>query len=287
MEPGPVGGTVQVHVRDHRSVLAIQPQRGRHLDVEPLDLEPHERGLRRGGGGEATQGRDQGGEHEGQPECDATGHVSPRAFGSTLTKARDPSSRVSPVTAGPKRIPTADPGLARRRRRGYPDVCAVIGSRHVGMRILSVFGTRPEAIKMAPVVKALADEPRLESRVCVSAQHRDMLDQVLSLFAIRPDYDLDIMESDQNLTHVTAAVLEGLERVIEDFAPARVLVHGDTTTTLAASLAAFYAGVPVGHVEAGLRSGDMGAPWPEEMNRRLTDAIADLHFAPTKSAART
>ena len=154
------------------------------------------------------------------------------------------------------------------------------------MRILSVFGTRPEAIKMAPVVKAPADEPRLESRVCVSAQHRDMLDQVLSLFAIRPDYDLDIMESDQNLTHVTAAVLEGLERVIEDFAPARVLVHGDTTTTLAASLAAFYAGVPVGHVEAGLRSGDMGAPWPEEMNRRLTDAIADLHFAPTKSAAR-
>ena len=154
------------------------------------------------------------------------------------------------------------------------------------MRILSVFGTRPEAIKMAPVVKALADEPRLESRVCVSAQHRDMLDQVLSLFTIRPDYDLDIMESDQNLTHVTAAVLEGLERVIEDFAPARVLVHGDTTTTLAASLAAFYAGVPVGHVEAGLRSGDMGAPWPEEMNRRLTDAIADLHFAPTKSAAR-
>lgn len=152
-------------------------------------------------------------------------------------------------------------------------------------RILTVFGTRPEAIKMAPVVLALARTPGIESRVCVTAQHRSMLDQVLGLFDIRPDYDLDIMRPGQGLGHITTAVLEGMDRVIEDFRPTRVLVHGDTTTTFAAALAAFYHKVPVGHVEAGLRTGDVHAPWPEEMNRRLADIIADLHFAPTEGAA--
>ena len=152
------------------------------------------------------------------------------------------------------------------------------------MRVLSVFGTRPEAIKMAPVVRALAAAPGLESRVCVTAQHRDMLDQVLELFDIRPDYDLDIMRDDQDLTHITGAVLSGMEGVLDDSEPGRVLVHGDTTTTFAASLAAHFRKIPVGHVEAGLRSGDVLAPWPEEMNRKLTDAIADLYFAPTETA---
>jgi len=152
------------------------------------------------------------------------------------------------------------------------------------MRILSVFGTRPEAIKMAPVVKALAAEAALDARVCVTAQHRGMLDQVLGLFAIRPEYDLDIMRADQSLTDITAGVLRGLEPVLADFRPDRVLVHGDTTTTLAATLAAFYRRIPVGHVEAGLRTGNLMAPYPEEMNRRLTDAVADLLFAPTERA---
>ena len=154
------------------------------------------------------------------------------------------------------------------------------------MRVLSVFGTRPEAIKMAPVVKALADAPGVDSRVCVTAQHRDMLDQVLALFDIRPDIDLDIMKASQGLTHITSAVLRGMERALEEIQPDRVLVHGDTTTTFAASLAAFYKKIPVGHVEAGLRTGDIYAPWPEEMNRKLTDAIADKLFAPTETARR-
>lgn len=139
---------------------------------------------------------------------------------------------------------------------------------------------------MAPVVNALERTPGVESRVCVTAQHRDMLDQVLDLFRIKPDYDLDVMRSDQGLTHITAAVLTGLESVLVDFQPDRVLVHGDTTSTFAASLAAFYRKVPVGHVEAGLRTGDIYAPWPEEMNRKLADAIADLFFAPTESSKR-
>jgi UDP-N-acetylglucosamine 2-epimerase (non-hydrolysing) len=153
------------------------------------------------------------------------------------------------------------------------------------LRVLSVFGTRPEAIKMAPVVGALAESPRVDSRVCVTAQHRDMLDQVLGLFGIDPDFDLDVMRSGQDLTDVTVSVLEGLRDVMRAWRPDRVLVHGDTTTTLAASLAAFYERVPTGHVEAGLRSGDPRAPWPEEINRRLTGALADLHFAPTATAA--
>jgi len=152
------------------------------------------------------------------------------------------------------------------------------------MRLLAVFGTRPEAIKMAPVLRRLAAVPGLTPLVCVTGQHRQMLDQVLELFAIRPDYDLDLMRAGQGLTYVTTAVLERLAEVLEQARPDRILVQGDTTTTFAAALAAFYAGVPVGHVEAGLRTGNVQAPWPEEMNRRLTTTIADLHFPPTAAA---
>ncbi len=138
---------------------------------------------------------------------------------------------------------------------------------------------------MAPVVKALERETGVESAVCVTAQHRGMLDQVLDLFAIEPAFDLDIMRPNQDLSHITAAVLQGLGEVLDGYRPDRILVHGDTTTTFAAALAAFYRKIPVGHVEAGLRTGDIYAPWPEEMNRRLSDAIADLYFAPTESSA--
>lgn len=154
------------------------------------------------------------------------------------------------------------------------------------MRVLSVFGTRPEAIKMAPVVKALDEALGITAGVCVTAQHRAMLDQVLRLFDIRPDFDLDIMLENQDLAHITQAVLSGMMDVLDDFKPDRVLVHGDTTTTLATTLAAFYRSIPVGHVEAGLRSGNLLAPYPEEMNRKLTDAIADLLFAPTDRARK-
>ncbi|MCC1494830.1 non-hydrolyzing UDP-N-acetylglucosamine 2-epimerase [Cognatishimia sp. F0-27] len=152
------------------------------------------------------------------------------------------------------------------------------------IKVLSVFGTRPEAIKMAPVVRGLAAAEGIDARVCVTAQHREMLDQVLALFGITPDYDLDLMKPGQGLHDITAAVLTGLKPVLEDFAPDLVLVHGDTTTTLATSLAAYYAQIPVGHVEAGLRTGDIYAPWPEEVNRKVTGAITALHFAPTKAA---
>jgi len=155
------------------------------------------------------------------------------------------------------------------------------------MRVLSVFGTRPEAIKMAPVVKALAGAPGIDSGVCVTAQHRAMLDQVLDLFGIDPEFDLDIMRDNQDLAHITSAVLDGMIGVLDDFQPDRILVHGDTTTAFAASLAAFYRKIPVGHVEAGLRTGDVYAPFPEEMNRRLSDAIADMFFAPTETARAT
>ncbi|MEN3974412.1 UDP-N-acetylglucosamine 2-epimerase (non-hydrolyzing) [Emcibacter sp. SYSU 3D8] len=154
-------------------------------------------------------------------------------------------------------------------------------SRH---RILTVFGTRPEAIKMAPVVKALEESAVLDARVCVTSQHRQMLDGVLDLFAIRPRWDLDIMKHGQTLDDVTSDVLAGMTGVFRDWRPDRILVHGDTTTTFAASLAAYYHKVPVGHVEAGLRTGDRYSPWPEEMNRRLTGVLADLHFAPTGRA---
>ncbi|WP_455820945.1 non-hydrolyzing UDP-N-acetylglucosamine 2-epimerase [Pseudomonas cerasi] len=152
------------------------------------------------------------------------------------------------------------------------------------MKVLTVFGTRPEAIKMAPLVHALAQDEEIESRLCVTAQHREMLDQVLRLFSIVPDYDLNIMQPGQGLTEITCRILEGLKTVFTDFTPDVVLVHGDTTTTLAASLAAFYHRIPVGHVEAGLRTGDLWSPWPEEANRTLTGHLARYHFTPTDSS---
>lgn len=152
-------------------------------------------------------------------------------------------------------------------------------------KVLLVFGTRPEAIKMAPVYEVLTATPGLDVRVAVTAQHRDMLDQVLRLFAIKPDYDLNVMKPGQGLTEITAAVLAGLKPVLEEYAPDLLLVHGDTTTTLSASLAAYYQQIPVGHVEAGLRTGNIYSPWPEEINRKVTGTIARLHFAPTEKAA--
>jgi len=152
------------------------------------------------------------------------------------------------------------------------------------VKVLTVFGTRPEAIKMAPLVHALAQEEGIESRLCVTAQHREMLDQVLQLFSIVPDYDLNIMQPGQGLTEITSRILEGLKTVFSDFTPDVVLVHGDTTTTFAASLAAFYHRIPVGHVEAGLRTGDLWSPWPEEANRTLTGHLASYHFTPTTSS---
>ncbi|HHR1401545.1 non-hydrolyzing UDP-N-acetylglucosamine 2-epimerase [Klebsiella oxytoca] len=152
------------------------------------------------------------------------------------------------------------------------------------MKVLTVFGTRPEAIKMAPLVHALARDPHFEAKVCVTAQHREMLDQVLKLFSIVPDYDLNIMQPGQGLTEITCRILEGLKPVLESFKPDMVLVHGDTTTTMAASLAAFYQRIPVGHVEAGLRTGDLSSPWPEEGNRTLTGHLATYHFAPTETS---
>lgn len=148
-------------------------------------------------------------------------------------------------------------------------------------RVLTVFGTRPEAIKMAPLVKALERAPGIASSVCVTAQHRQMLDQILDLFEIVPDHDLDIMKPGQTLTGITTEILQRMGSVIEAARPDLILVHGDTSTTFATALAAFYHGVPVGHVEAGLRTGNMRSPWPEEGNRRLTGALANLHFAPT------
>ncbi|ROP48873.1 UDP-N-acetylglucosamine 2-epimerase [Enterobacter sp. BIGb0383] len=152
------------------------------------------------------------------------------------------------------------------------------------MKVLTVFGTRPEAIKMAPLVHALAKDPYFEAKVCVTAQHREMLDQVLNLFSIVPDYDLNIMRPGQGLTEITSRILEGLKPILESFKPDVVLVHGDTTTTLATSLAAFYQRIPVGHVEAGLRTGDLYSPWPEEANRTLTGHLAMYHFAPTENS---
>lgn len=150
------------------------------------------------------------------------------------------------------------------------------------MKVLTVFGTRPEAIKMAPLVKKLKEEPGIESILCVTAQHREMLDQVLELFGLVPDYDLNIMKPNQTISQITSNVLMGLEEIFKKEKPDIILVHGDTTTTFAASLAAFYQQIRVGHVEAGLRTGDKYSPYPEEMNRILTGHIADLHFSPTE-----
>ena len=148
-------------------------------------------------------------------------------------------------------------------------------------KILTVFGTRPEAIKMAPLVHELAANNHFEAKVCVTGQHREMLDQVLDLFEIKADYDLDIMKPGQDLTGVTVSILGGIKPILEQFKPDLVLVHGDTATTFAVAFAAFYQQIPVGHVEAGLRTGDIYSPWPEEANRKLTGVIAQHHFAPT------
>ena len=153
------------------------------------------------------------------------------------------------------------------------------------MKVLSVFGTRPEAIKMAPLVNLLARSKGIESKICVTAQHREMLDAVLDLFEIKPDYDLDLMRHGQSLTALSAAALSALDAVLQAEQPDLLLVHGDTTTTFAGGLAAFYHRLPCGHVEAGLRTAHKYAPYPEEMNRRLTTRLADWHFAPTSGAA--
>jgi UDP-N-acetylglucosamine 2-epimerase (non-hydrolysing) len=153
-------------------------------------------------------------------------------------------------------------------------------------KILVVFGTRPEAIKLFPVIAALQVDPRFEPVVCVSAQHRQMLDQVLKIAGIVPDYDLDLMRPDQSLDALTAALLTELGKVMDEVHPARVIVQGDTATAMAGALAAYYRKVPVGHVEAGLRSGNIYHPWPEEVNRKIIGQIADLHFAPTDVSAK-
>ena len=153
-------------------------------------------------------------------------------------------------------------------------------------KILTIFGTRPEAIKMAPVVQEFRKHRAIEARVCVTAQHRQMLDQVLDLFEIAPDYDLNVMRPNQSLADLTGSVLRGVDGVLAQFEPDWVLVHGDTTTTLAASISAFYRNIPVAHVEAGLRTANIHSPWPEEMNRRVTDAVSSLYLAPTECARR-
>lgn len=148
-------------------------------------------------------------------------------------------------------------------------------------KVLTVFGTRPEAIKMAPLVKMLVNDERFNAKLCVTAQHREMLDQVLDLFEITPDFDLDIMRPEQSLNDVTINILVGLKPVLESFKPDIVLVHGDTATTFSAALASYYQKIRVGHVEAGLRTGNIYSPWPEEANRKLTSAVTKYHFAPT------
>lgn len=154
------------------------------------------------------------------------------------------------------------------------------------MKVLLVFGTRPEAIKMAPLYHQLNNSNLFETKICVTGQHRDMLDQVLKLFDLKPDFDLDIMKAGQDLTDVTIKILSGLKELFTNYQPDIVLVHGDTTTTFATSLACYYKKIKVGHIEAGLRTGDLYSPWPEEGNRKLTGVIADLHFAPTKQSRK-
>ncbi|TOP94068.1 non-hydrolyzing UDP-N-acetylglucosamine 2-epimerase [Vibrio parahaemolyticus] len=151
-------------------------------------------------------------------------------------------------------------------------------------RVLTVFGTRPEAIKMAPLVHALAVDERFDAKCCVTAQHREMLDQVLELFEIKPDYDLNLMKVGQSLNDVTARILLEIKPVLQDFKPDVVLVHGDTATTFAATLAAYYEQIPVGHIEAGLRTGNIYSPWPEEANRKLTGVLTQYNFAPTETS---
>ncbi|MCL2409860.1 MAG: UDP-N-acetylglucosamine 2-epimerase (non-hydrolyzing) [Oscillospiraceae bacterium] len=152
------------------------------------------------------------------------------------------------------------------------------------IKVFTIFGTRPEAIKMAPLVKELESRAEIESIVCVTAQHRQMLDYVLEIFDIKPDFDLDLMRHGQTLSDITSGALTGIEGVLKEIRPDIVLVHGDTTTTLAGALAAFYQQIPVGHVEAGLRTWDKYSPYPEEMNRQMVDCIAELFFAPTEES---
>src|SRR5271165_2337699 len=152
------------------------------------------------------------------------------------------------------------------------------------MKLLFVFGTRPEAIKLAPVVRELSARPDFHCKVCVTGQHRELLAQVLDLFGLRPDWNLEIMRPDQDLAYLTGAALSGVAGVLAAWRPDRVIVQGDTTTTFAGALAAFYHRIPVAHVEAGLRTDNIYAPWPEEINRRLVSHVADLHFAPTDRA---
>ncbi|NPA45951.1 MAG: UDP-N-acetylglucosamine 2-epimerase (non-hydrolyzing) [Chlorobi bacterium] len=152
------------------------------------------------------------------------------------------------------------------------------------MKILTVFGTRPEAIKMAPVARVLYDDPAIDHKVCVTAQHREMLDQVLDFFELKPDYDLNLMKHNQTLQGLTSDILLNIDQVLTDFRPDYILVHGDTTTTFVSALAAFYRRIKVGHVEAGLRTYNKWAPFPEEMNRQLTGRLTDIHFAPTQKA---
>ena len=154
----------------------------------------------------------------------------------------------------------------------------------MGRKILIVFGTRPDAIKMCPVVLGLKRHKFFETRVCVSGQHREMLDEVLNFFGVKPEYDLGVMTPDQDLFGITARVMQGMKKVLADFRPDCVLVHGDTTTALAASLSAYYMKIKVGHVEAGLRTGNKYSPFPEEMNRKIIGALSDFHFAPTDKA---
>lgn len=154
----------------------------------------------------------------------------------------------------------------------------------MALKVMSVFGTRPEAIKMAPLVKSLQNDERFESCLCITGQHREMLDQVLDLFDLTPDYDLNIMSPGQSLSTITTRIINGLEPILASEKPDVVLVHGDTSTTLSTTLAAYYHQTPVGHVEAGLRTGNIYSPWPEEGNRRLTGAITKYHFAPTDTA---
>lgn len=154
------------------------------------------------------------------------------------------------------------------------------------MKILVIFGTRPEAIKMAPLVNIFKNNKNIETKLCVTGQHRKMLDQVLNFFEIEPDFDLNIMSSNQTLSDITTKILIGLKTVLEEYSPDIIFVHGDTTTTMAASLAAFYNKIKIAHIEAGLRTGNLNSPWPEEGNRKLTGALTNYHFAPTEHARK-
>ena len=153
-------------------------------------------------------------------------------------------------------------------------------------KVLIVFGTRPEAIKMVPVIKTLKKEDYFESKICITAQHREMLDQVLKVFEIEPDYDLNLMKSNQDLYEITSNILLKMKNVLDDFKPDLVLVHGDTTTTFITALASFYKKIDIGHIEAGLRTNNIYSPWPEEANRKLTATLAKYHFAPTVTAKK-